>query len=123
VCTTFVGGALLDAYEKQACEQQRDQRCLDQRCLTMAVGAAEYILNDLYWTDGARPASVIRCPDCVAKPTTPTCWPRPCSAACTSTPARRNFWSPLYEERARRSGSNTRMGRGFTASTPRSAGS
>jgi hypothetical protein len=54
VCTTFVGGALLDAYEKQACEQQRDQRCLDQRCLTMAVGAAEYILNDLYWTDGAK---------------------------------------------------------------------
>jgi len=44
VCTTFVAGALLDAYEQQR----------DQRCLTMAVGAAEYILNELYWTDGAK---------------------------------------------------------------------
>lgn len=44
VCTAFVAGALLDAYEQRH----------DRRCLTMAVGAAEYILNDLYWTDGAR---------------------------------------------------------------------
>jgi hypothetical protein len=43
VCTTFAAGALLDAYE------QRD----DSRCLAMAVSAAEYILNELYWTDGS----------------------------------------------------------------------
>lgn len=42
VCTTFVAGALLDAYDETR----------DEGCLTMAVGAAEYILNDLYWTDG-----------------------------------------------------------------------
>lgn len=40
VCTSFVAGALLDAWE-----HFRDSRCLD-----MAVSAAEYILNDLYWT-------------------------------------------------------------------------
>jgi predicted glycosyltransferase len=44
VCTTFVAGALLDAYEQQH----------DERCLTMALGAADYILNELYWTDGAQ---------------------------------------------------------------------
>lgn len=49
VCTTFVAGALLDAYEQHANDQQRDQRCL-----TMAVGAAEYILDELYWADGAK---------------------------------------------------------------------
>src|SRR5208282_4229862 len=38
VCTTFVAGALLDAYEQHADDQRQDQRCL-----TMAVGAAEYI--------------------------------------------------------------------------------
>ncbi len=42
VCTTFVAGALLDLYERRQ----------DAQCLTMAVSAAEYILNDLYWTDG-----------------------------------------------------------------------
>jgi hypothetical protein len=42
VCTTFVAGALLDAYEQNQ----------DSRCLRMAVSATEYILNDLYWTDG-----------------------------------------------------------------------
>jgi len=42
VCTTFVGNALLDAYEQRQ----------DQRCLTMAVSTAEYILDELYWTDG-----------------------------------------------------------------------
>jgi hypothetical protein len=42
VCTTFVAEALLDAYE-----QRRDPSCLQ-----MAVSAAEYILNKLYWTDG-----------------------------------------------------------------------
>jgi hypothetical protein len=44
VCTTFVAGALLDLYE-----QRRDAQCLD-----MAVSAARYILNELYWeSDGA----------------------------------------------------------------------
>ena len=42
VCTTFVASALLDAYEERR----------DSRCLEMAVSAAEYILNELYWTDG-----------------------------------------------------------------------
>ncbi|MGH9353178.1 MAG: hypothetical protein ACRD2G_13630, partial [Terriglobia bacterium] len=39
VCTTFVAGALLDAYEQRQ----------DSRCLSMAVSAAEYLLNELYW--------------------------------------------------------------------------
>ena len=43
VCTTFVAGALLDAYEQRG----------DPRCLKMAVSAAEYILNELYRTDGS----------------------------------------------------------------------
>jgi hypothetical protein len=43
VCTTFVAGALLDAYEQRG----------ESRCLTMAVSAAEYILNELYRTDGS----------------------------------------------------------------------
>ncbi len=42
VCTTFVGNALLDAYE-----QRQDRRCLD-----MAMSTAQYILDKLYWTDG-----------------------------------------------------------------------
>ena len=41
VCTTFVANALLDAYEV-GCESS---------CLEMATSAAEYILNELYWTD------------------------------------------------------------------------
>jgi hypothetical protein len=43
VCTTFVASALLDAYEQRQ----------DSRCLNMAVSAAEYIRNELFWTDGA----------------------------------------------------------------------
>jgi hypothetical protein len=43
VGTTFVAGALLDLYE------QRHER----RCLKMAVSAAQYILNELYWSDGS----------------------------------------------------------------------
>lgn len=42
VCTTFVGNALLDAYEQRQ----------DRRCLSMAVSTAEYILDKLYWTAG-----------------------------------------------------------------------
>jgi hypothetical protein len=42
VCTTFVADALLDTYE-----QRRDKRCLN-----MAVSAAEYIRDVLYWEDG-----------------------------------------------------------------------
>ena len=47
VCTYFVASALLDAYEQHQ----------DSRCLSMAVSAAEYILKDLYWTDGGSVAS------------------------------------------------------------------
>ncbi|HWY53291.1 MAG TPA: hypothetical protein VNZ03_02445 [Terriglobales bacterium] len=42
VCTSFAASALLDAYEQQP----------DPRYLSMAVSAAEYILNELYWTNG-----------------------------------------------------------------------
>lgn len=42
VCTTFVGNALLDAYEQRQ----------DQRCLGMAISTADYVQNVLYWTDG-----------------------------------------------------------------------
>jgi len=44
VCTTFSANSLLDAYDY----------CRDSRCLDMAVSAAEYVLNELYWTDGTR---------------------------------------------------------------------
>lgn len=42
VCTSFVANALLDAFD----------HCRDSRCLQLAVSAVEYILNELYWTDG-----------------------------------------------------------------------
>lgn len=41
VCTVFVAGALLDAYEK----------CGDVQYLTMATSAAEYIAEKLYWQE------------------------------------------------------------------------
>lgn len=43
VCTTFVGGALLDAFECTG----------ESRCLEMASSAARHILDELYWVDGA----------------------------------------------------------------------
>lgn len=43
VCTTFVASALLDAYDQVG----------DHKCLEMAVSAGEYIVNDLYWTEGS----------------------------------------------------------------------
>jgi hypothetical protein len=46
VCTSFVANALLDAYEKHR----------DETCLSMAVSAAEYILNELYWSSGGSAA-------------------------------------------------------------------
>jgi hypothetical protein len=42
VCTTFVANALLDLYEA----------CRDTRWLDMAVSAADYVLDELYWTEG-----------------------------------------------------------------------
>ena len=42
VCTVFVANALLDAYEEN----------LRARYLSMAKSAAEYVLNELYWTEG-----------------------------------------------------------------------
>ena len=42
VCTTFVANALLDAYEKTG----------QSRYLIMATSAADYILNELFWTEG-----------------------------------------------------------------------
>ena len=42
VCTTFVAAALLDAYEQTG----------DARCLEMAVSAAEYMVEKLFWTEG-----------------------------------------------------------------------
>jgi hypothetical protein len=43
VCTTFVANALFDAYD----------HCPDSQCLNMALSAAEYVLNELYWTEGS----------------------------------------------------------------------
>jgi hypothetical protein len=48
VCTTFVANALLDVYEKYG----------DSPCLEMAVSAASYILDVLYWTDNEGVASL-----------------------------------------------------------------
>lgn len=42
VCTTFAAQALLDLYEVRHCAEH----------LAMAASAAEYILQDLYWSDG-----------------------------------------------------------------------
>jgi hypothetical protein len=42
VCTSFVANALLDASD----------HCRDSQCLDVALSAAEYILNELYWTEG-----------------------------------------------------------------------
>jgi hypothetical protein len=42
VCTVFVANALLDAYENND----------ESRYLSMAISAAEYIMNALYWTKG-----------------------------------------------------------------------
>src|SRR5271157_595399 len=42
VCTAFAAEALLDAYDHSR----------DSQCLSMAKSAAEYILNELYWTEG-----------------------------------------------------------------------
>jgi len=42
VCTAFAASGLLDAYELR----------LEPRYLSMAVSSAEYILKELYWTDG-----------------------------------------------------------------------
>jgi len=43
VCTTFVANALFDAYDY----------CGDSQCLSMALSASEYILNELYWSEGS----------------------------------------------------------------------
>ena len=42
VCTTFVANALLDAYEQHG----------ESRLLEMAVSSAQYLLDELYWSDG-----------------------------------------------------------------------
>jgi hypothetical protein len=47
VCTYFVANALVEAYEWRR----------DEHCLEMAISAGEYILNELYWTDGGNVAS------------------------------------------------------------------
>jgi hypothetical protein len=42
VCSTFVANAFLDAYENDG----------ESRYLTMAASTADYILKELYWTEG-----------------------------------------------------------------------
>lgn len=42
VCTCFVANALLDAFDQLH----------DPRCLHMALSAAEYVLDELYWSEG-----------------------------------------------------------------------
>jgi len=44
VCTSFVANALMDAYESTG----------DERCSAMAVSAADYILEELYWSGKGR---------------------------------------------------------------------
>ena len=56
VCTTFVADALLDAYEQYR----------EPECLRMAVSAAEYLVDKLYWTNGSSISSF-----CYPLPTTP----------------------------------------------------
>ena len=81
VCTVFVANALLDAYETNH----------DSRCLTMAASAAEYILNELYWTEGdLLPASVIPFPPCEAESTMRTSWVPPFFAESTNTVVRQS---------------------------------
>ena len=48
VCTVFVTNALMDLYEQSGNDQ----------LLTMATSSAEYILRDLYWTEGNAIASL-----------------------------------------------------------------
>jgi hypothetical protein len=48
VCSTFAGSALLDLYERRQ----------DKESLAMAVSTAEYILNELYWTNGSSVAGL-----------------------------------------------------------------
>jgi len=43
VCTIFVANALFDAYDHNR----------DSNCLNMALSAAEYIHNELFWNEGA----------------------------------------------------------------------
>ncbi|MGH9469003.1 MAG: hypothetical protein ACRD1N_01515 [Terriglobia bacterium] len=43
VATVFAAGALLDVYERRQ----------DKQTLSVALSAAEYLLNELYWTEGA----------------------------------------------------------------------
>jgi mannose/cellobiose epimerase-like protein (N-acyl-D-glucosamine 2-epimerase family) len=42
VCTTFVANALLDAYDEMA----------DERCLKAAGSAADYMVEELFWSEG-----------------------------------------------------------------------
>lgn len=42
VCTAFAADALLDNYEQRG----------DDRCLAMAVSAAQFMLDELYWSEG-----------------------------------------------------------------------
>jgi hypothetical protein len=44
ICTSFVANALLDAYERNR----------DARCLEMAVSAADFILDVLFWSEGEK---------------------------------------------------------------------
>jgi N-acylglucosamine 2-epimerase (GlcNAc 2-epimerase) len=44
VCTNFVADALLDAFDERH----------DPDCLEMAVSAAEYMLEELYWSEGGK---------------------------------------------------------------------
>lgn len=48
VCTTFAAHALLDVYDKTR----------DARCLEIGRSSAEYIVNELYWTDAGEVASL-----------------------------------------------------------------
>jgi len=66
VCTTFVANALLDAYEQgyepkmpfASTETLLQPPTSNPLCLEMALSAADYILNELYWEEGNGVASL-----------------------------------------------------------------
>ena len=105
VCTTFVAGALLDAYEAAR------RRALPAR---WPSSAADYILNELYrngWP--GRPASATRCRRCSRRFTTRTSWPRRCCAASTALTGDAKFLEPALKV-ARYSASRQRQDGSWT---------
>ncbi|MBP9009726.1 MAG: hypothetical protein WAP08_04785 [Smithellaceae bacterium] len=60
VCTVFVANAFLDLYEAQLCQLEKVNRKLEtgycqlsaDNLLNIASSSADYLMNELFWTDG-----------------------------------------------------------------------